>query len=93
LATSGLFKACSVLIQTYHSQQSIYCQKAVAISFLLLIWATPSKFFMRLPWDSERPAGFDLVSLKERKACHSCIQQTERLADHLDASLPSKVLE
>jgi hypothetical protein len=92
-AISGLFKACSVLIRPYHSQQSIYCQKAVAISLLLLIRATPSKFFMRLPWDSERPASFDLVSLKQGKVRHSRIQQIERLADHLDASPPSEVPE
>jgi hypothetical protein len=54
-------------------------------SFLLLIQATPSLFFMGLPWDSERPASFDFASLKQKKVRHSHIWQIERLADHLDA--------
>jgi hypothetical protein len=66
-AISGLFKARSLLIRTYHSQWSIYHQKAAPDSFLQLIRATPSTFFMRPPWNSERPAGFDFASLKQKK--------------------------
>jgi hypothetical protein len=34
---------------------------------LFLVSATPSKFFMRLTWDSESLAGFDFASLKQKK--------------------------
>jgi hypothetical protein len=90
LAISGLFKAFSLPIWMYHSHWSIYRRKAAADSFLLLIWATPSKFFMRQPWDSERPAGFDFASLKQKKVCRSRLRQIERLADRLDAFVAIK---
>jgi hypothetical protein len=92
LAISGLFKAFSFPIGMYHSHWSIYRQKAVADSFLLLIRATPSKFFMRPPWDSERPAGFGFASLKQKKVCRSRLRQIERLADRLDAFVAIKRL-
>jgi hypothetical protein len=63
-AISGLFMAGSFLIRTYRSQRFIYRLKAAADSFLLLIQATPSTFFMGPSWDSERPAGFNFTSLK-----------------------------
>jgi hypothetical protein len=84
-AISGLFKAFSLPILMYCSQRSIYVQKAAADSLLLLILATPSKFFMRPPWDSERPASFDFASLKQKKVRCSRIRQIKSLADHLDA--------
>jgi hypothetical protein len=54
-------------------------------SFLQLIQATPSTFFMGPSWDSERPAGFDFASLKQKNVRRSRIRQTERLADRFDA--------
>jgi hypothetical protein len=79
-------------IQMYRWQWSIYRQKAAADLFLLLIRATPSKFFMRLPWDSERSAGFDFASLKQKKIRRSHIRQIVRLADRLDAFAAIKSL-
>ncbi len=84
-AISGLFKACLMPIRTYCSLRSSYCRKAAVDSFLQLIQATPSTFFMGPPWDSERPAGFDFTSLKPRKVCCCCIRRIERLAYRLDA--------
>ncbi len=60
---------------------------------MLLIRVTPSKFFMRPPWDSERPAGIDFASLKQKKVRRSHIRQTKRLANHLDAFVAIKSLE
>ncbi len=82
-AISGLFKALLAPIRTYWSQQSIYRQKAAAGQFLFLVSATPSKFFMRLTWDSESLAGFDFASLKQKKIRRGRIRQIERLADRL----------
>ncbi len=79
-------------IQTYGSLWSIYRRKAAADSFLLLIWATPFKFFMRPPWDSERSAGFDFASLKQKKIRHSRIRQIVRLTDRLGAFAAIKSL-
>ncbi len=84
-AISGLFKACLMPILMYRSQRSLYCRKEAADSFLQMIQATPSTFFMGPLWDSERPAGFDFASLKPKKVCHSRIRQIERLAYRLDA--------
>jgi hypothetical protein len=84
-AISGLFKAGSFPIRTYHSQWSIYRLKAAADLFLLLIQATPSTFFMGSSWDSERLAGFDFTSLKQKKVRRSRIRRIERLANRLDA--------
>jgi hypothetical protein len=84
-AISGLFKAGSFPIRTYRSQRSIYRLKVAADPFLLLIQVTPSTFFMGPSWDSERPAGFDFATLKQKKVRRSRIRQIERLADHLDA--------
>jgi hypothetical protein len=72
-------------IRTYRLQRSLYCRMVAVDSFLQLIQATPSTFFMGPPWDSERPAGFDFASLKQKKFRHSRIRQTERLADRFDA--------
>jgi hypothetical protein len=80
-AISGLFKACLMPIWTYRFQQSLYRQTVAVDSFLQLIQATPSTFFMGPPWDSERPASFDFASLKQKKVYRSRIRQTERLAD------------
>jgi hypothetical protein len=85
LVISGLFKACLMPIRTYRSQRSLYRRKAAVDSFLQLIQATPSTFFMGPPWDSERPAGFDFASLKPKQVCGSRIRQIERLAYRLDA--------
>jgi hypothetical protein len=79
-AISGLFKACLMPILAYRSQR----RKAAVDSFLQLIQASPSTFFMGPPWDSERPASFDLASLKPKKVCRSRIWQIERLAYCLD---------
>jgi hypothetical protein len=84
-AISGLFKACLMPILAYRSQRSLYRRKAAVDSFLQLIQATPSTFFMGPPWDSERPASFDFASLKPKKVCRSRIRQIERLAYCLDA--------
>jgi hypothetical protein len=46
---------------------------------------TSSTLFMRPPSDSERPAGFDFASLKQKKVHRSRVWQIERLADRLDA--------
>ncbi len=81
-----------MLIQTYRSQWSMYRRKAAADSFLLLVRATPSKFFMRPPWDSERSAGFDFASLKQEKICRSRIRQIVRLMDRLGAFAAMKSL-
>jgi hypothetical protein len=54
---------------------------------------TPSKFFMRPTLDSERLAGFNFTSLKQKKVHCSHIWRIERLADHLDATPPLKVPE
>jgi hypothetical protein len=69
--------------RTYHLQQSIYGQKAAADPFLLLVRTTPSRFVIRLPWDSERSAGFDFTFLKPKNVHCSCIRQIGRLTDHL----------
>jgi hypothetical protein len=91
-AISRLFKACFMPIQMYRSQWSIYCRKAAVDTLLLLIWVTPSKFFMRPPWDSERSAGFDFASLKQKKIRRSRIRQIVRLADRLGAFAAIKSL-
>ncbi len=78
------FKACLFPIRTYRSQWSICPLKAVADSFLLLIRVTPSTFFMGPLWDSERPAGLDFASLKQKKVRRSSIRRIERPADRLD---------
>jgi hypothetical protein len=83
-AISGLFKALLGPIRTYWSQQSIYRQKAAVGLFFLLVWVTPSKFFMRPTWDTESIAGFDFASLKQKKVHPSRIQWIERPADRLD---------
>jgi hypothetical protein len=84
-AISGLLKAHLLRIQTNRWQRSIYRRKAAADCFLLLIRATPSQFFIRLPWDSMRPAGLDFASLKQKKVRRSHIRRTERLANRLNA--------
>jgi hypothetical protein len=84
LAISGLFKACLMPIRTYRLQRSLYRQTAAVDSFLQLIQATPSTFFMGPPWDIERPASFDFASLKQKKVYRSRIRQTQRLADRFD---------
>ncbi len=91
-AISELFKAFSLPIRMYCWQRSIYHRKVAAGSFLLLIQATPSKFFIRPPWDSERPAGFNFVSLMQKKVRRSRIRQIEGLADRLDAFVAIKSL-
>jgi hypothetical protein len=58
---------------------------AAVDSFLQLIQGTPSTLFIGPPWDSERPAGFDFASLKQKKVRRSHIRQTERLADRFNA--------
>jgi hypothetical protein len=60
-------------------------------SFLLLVRMTPSKFIMRLPWDSERSASFDFISLKQKKVSCGGVWQKGRLADQLDTFPPLKV--
>jgi hypothetical protein len=91
-AISGLFKACLMPIRTYHSQRSIYRQKAVADPFSVLVRATPSRFVLRLPLDSERSAGFDFASLNLKNVCRSHIWQIRRLTNHLDAFAAIKSL-
>ncbi len=59
--------------------------KGGADLFLLLIWVTPSKFFKRPLWYSERSAGFGFASLKWKKFRCSRIRQIVKLADCLDA--------
>ncbi len=76
---------------TYRSQWSIYRWKAATDSFLLLIQATPSKYFMRPPWDSKRSASLNFASQKWKKIRCSRIQQMGRLADCLGAFATIKV--
>jgi hypothetical protein len=64
-------------IWTNRLQRSLYHRAAAVDSFLQLIQATPSTFFMGPPWDSERPAGFDFASLKQNKVHRSRIRRTE----------------
>jgi hypothetical protein len=92
LAISGPFKAYSEPIWMYCLQQSIHCQKEAEDSFLLLVWTTPCKFFMMLPWDSERSDSFDFTSLKQKKVHYSSIQQIGGLADHLKGTLTRNIL-
>jgi hypothetical protein len=54
-------------------------------SLLLLIWATPSKFIMKPPWDSERSPGFSFTYQKQKKVCCSSVWRIGRLADCLDS--------
>ncbi len=91
-ATSGLFKACLMPIWTYRSQRSIYCRKAAADRFSAPVRATPSKFVLRLSWDSERSAGFDFTSLKPKNIRRSHIRRIRRLTNHLDAFAAIKSL-
>jgi hypothetical protein len=58
---------------------------AAVDSFLQLIQATPSSFFIGPPWDNDRPAGFGFASLKQRKVRRSRIRQIETLADRFNA--------
>jgi hypothetical protein len=92
LAISGLFKACLMPIRTYRSQQSTYRRKAAADPFLVPIRATPSRFVLRQPWDSERSAGFDFTSLKPKNVRRSRIRRIRRLTNHLDAFAAIKIL-
>ncbi len=84
-AISGLFKACLMPIQTYRSQRSTYHQKVAAEPFSVPVQATPSRFVLRLPWDSERSAGFNFTSLKPKNVHRSRIQRIRRLTNRLDA--------
>jgi hypothetical protein len=47
---------------------------------------------MRTAWDSERSAGFNFASLKQKKIRCSRIQQIVRLTDRLDAFAAIKSL-
>jgi hypothetical protein len=91
-AISGLFKACLMPIRTYCSQWSIYRRKVAADPFSAPVQATPSKFVLRLPWDSERSAGFDFTSLKPKNIRRSRIRQIRRLMNRLDAFAAIKSL-
>ncbi len=92
LAISGLFKACLMPVRTYRSQRSIYRQKAAAEPFSVTVRATPSRFILSLPWDSERSAGFDFASLKPKNVRRSRIRRIKRLTNRLDAFAAIKIL-
>jgi hypothetical protein len=92
LAISGLLKACLMPIRTYCSQRFTYRQKAAADPFSVPVRATPSRFVLRLPWDSERSASFDFASLKPKNVCRSRMRQIRRLTNRLDAFAAIKSL-
>jgi hypothetical protein len=73
-------------------QRSIYRWKALAEQFLVLVQAIPSRFVLRLPWDSERSAGFDYTSLKPKNVRCSHIRRIGRLTNRLDAFAAIKSL-
>ncbi len=54
--------------------------------------ATPSRFVLRQPWDSERYAGFDFTSLKPKNVRRSRIWRIRRLTNRLDAFAAIKSL-
>jgi hypothetical protein len=50
---SGLLWA-SKPIQTFISQRSIYCQRALANSSLAMVRTTPSQLILKLSWDNDQ---------------------------------------
>jgi hypothetical protein len=89
-AISGLIKACLVPTWTYSSQRSIYCQKAVADSFLLLIRVTPLQVLHEAALGQREVFWLRLCLSETEKGPPSRSRQIERLADCLDAFVAIK---
>jgi hypothetical protein len=82
-AISGLFKACfKADLDISFAAIYIPLKGGGGLVFTADL-ATPSKFFMRPPWDSKRTVGLNFASLKQKKIGRSRIRQIGRLVECL----------